>query len=348
VPGSGPGACAATDQLAFVRPIGVRCDMGATEQRGGFSVAKISPRRGGNQGSVSAGIVGTGFRAGATVSLRRAGEPDIPGQPVFVDAGGSAISVAFDLNGRPPGPWDVAVTIPGGSVVTLADAFTIEAGGTADLWVDVVGALRRPGRRSTFTVVYGNRGSVDALGVPLSLSIPQGYQAALHVPIEPPPAQTGEARPPWHGVSPLVAQPAQDSFLQLPLFLPIVPSGSTMTFSVALTAPVNADDTFMMAAIGRPSLTPGAPATQFVSDAIAGARSYLQQAAGIVVPTALAAQMQAYAATQFDTVVASGRTAIAASLGTRTPIYSLAQLQLDLAFFAAARAAQPTASPGSR
>src|SRR5205823_9525994 len=107
--------CAVTDQRGFLRPIGSRCDIGAFERSGAFSIADIVPGSGGNTGQVTAHIGGGGFVDGASVLLRRSGQPDIAGTREAVDIGGSSIAVSFDLAGRAPGTWDVVVTDPDAS-----------------------------------------------------------------------------------------------------------------------------------------------------------------------------------------------------------------------------------------
>jgi hypothetical protein len=335
VPGSGGAACAALDQRGFLRPLGAACDIGAFERGGAFSIAKIQPSSGGNTGSSSALISGNGFLPGATVKLTRAGQPDIVGNPLQVDVGGSAIAATFDLTGRPTGPWDVVVLDPDSTSRTLPAGFTIEAGGAPDLWVDVIGLTRRHGP-STLTIIYGNRGKVDALAVPLSISLPQGYSAGQYFAITPPPEQPGEVRPDWNQIPPVVADQAQSGFLELPLLLPIVPSGFTGVLSFSLTLPANAPDSSLVAAIGDPAFKASVD-PKFITDAATGAQAYLQQIFGIVIPASLVPPLQQYATTQLQQVTANGRAAFTASFGTQPQVYSLAQLQVDLAWFAALR-----------
>lgn len=142
--------------------------------------------------------------------------------------------------------------------------------------------------------------------------------------------------------------PGQTGFVQVPLLLPIVPSGFSGVLRAKLVLPSNATDTFIVAANGDPVLAGGSPST-FATNATTGAQSYLQQVFGITVPAALIPQMQQYATTQLQQIVAEGQTAFVGTLGTQVRVYSLAQLQLDLAFFAATRvgSAKPWARPSS-
>lgn len=343
-PGSGANGCAAFDQLGFLRPVGARCDIGAQERRTDFAIGKIWPGVGGNQGSVTAIVTGSGFATGAAVAMTRSGQQDIGGDFVNVDRGGSAINATFDLTNRATGSWGVVVANPNGSSRTLDPAFTVESGGTPDLWVDVTGLVRRPGNASIVTVHYGNRGRVDALGVTLAITLPDGYRNAIYSAISPPPAQVGQARPDWSLAAVAFKQPGIDGFVQLPLFLPLVPSGFHGSIRLALTLPLDAQDTSLYATIGEASLDPSAK-SKFIGDAVAAARSLAQQVFAATVPEALVPQLEQYATTQLDRIVADARSAFAASLGTRPQVYSLAQLQLDLALFAQSLASQAAVPP---
>lgn len=340
IPGSGGSACAVTDQRAFLRSIGGRCDIGAFERGNAFVVTSVSPSSGGNVGQLSLRVVGGGFVEGAGVKLSRAGQPDIVARLTQVDVGSSAIEVTFDLTGKLPGAWNVVVTNPDSTSRTLVEGFTVRPGTGPDLWVDVVGPIFRH-KPSILTILYGNRGDTDALGIVLSLSLPAGYQAARYFDIAPPPSRPGEVRPDWAFVPESVALPGQSGFIQVPLLLPIVPSGFNGVLRTKLVIPSNATDTFLLAATGD-GLLAGGSASTFATNATTGAQSYLQQAFGITVPAALIPQMQQYATTQLQQIVADGQTAFVGTLGTQVRIYSLAQLQLDLVFFAATRAGSAT------
>ena len=350
-PGSGDTACAASDQRGFLRPLGARCDIGAFERSEGFSLTRVLPSLGGNTGSVSAVISGNGFVKGTTVVLTRAGQPDIVGNPQQVDVGGSAITVVFDLAGKQLGPWDVVVTNPDGSKKTLAGGFTVEQGRAPQLWVDIIGRFFRPGRPSRLTVLYGNRGNVDAVGVPFSLSFPEGYAPRRFFALTPPPPQPGQVRDDWSQAPVAVLLDAQSGFINIPLLLPVVPAGFTGILQIGLTLPIGAQDNSLLTAIGEPLFNPGLDPTA-VSNAVAGARAYLESS-GVTVSPALNAELEQYASNQLRLVVENGRPAFVASLGTQVQIYSMAQLHFDLALFGVVRAAaspqaavQPADIPG--
>ncbi len=155
-PGSGGSACAVTDQRGFLRPIGPRCDIGAFERGGAFSIANIVPGSGGNTGQVTAHIGGGGFVDGAAVRLRRPGQSDVAGVRTLVDVGGDSIATTFDLTGAAQGAWDVVVTNPDSTSTTLSGGFMVKAGAGPSVWVDVVGMIRREGP-SMIMIMYGKR-----------------------------------------------------------------------------------------------------------------------------------------------------------------------------------------------
>jgi hypothetical protein len=205
-PGSGGAACAAIDQRGFLRPFGAICDIGAFERGGAFSLVRVTPNIGGNIGSVAIIVSGNGFGDGATVKLTRAGQPDIIGNPTQGDVGGTALATTLDLTGKSLGSWDVVVVNPDGTSKTLAGGFAIEEGRAPQLWVDVVGStgvrIRRPTR---FTVFFGNSGNVDAVAVPLVLTVPANIALNLRFPVTPPPPQAGQVATDWSQV-PVAAQ----------------------------------------------------------------------------------------------------------------------------------------------
>jgi len=89
------------------------------------TLSHLSPNSGTNTGIAVIGDVhGTGFRAGATIALKKAGQPDIPGQSLSVIAP-ERISCAFDLSGAATGAWDVVVTNDDNKTATLAGGFSV-------------------------------------------------------------------------------------------------------------------------------------------------------------------------------------------------------------------------------
>ena len=124
---------------------------------------KIQPQAGGDTGSVTVRITGSGFADGTTIKLTKSGETDIEGTLVNIENDGTTLIATFDLTGKSRGLWDVAVTYPNNTNFTLSQAFTIEEGKAPQVWADIVGLdLFRLGRPQIYHVFYGNRGNVNA------------------------------------------------------------------------------------------------------------------------------------------------------------------------------------------
>ena len=340
-PGSGGFACTAIDQRGIPRPQGARCDMGAYETFQGVSLL-VLPDHGGNSGSVVTIVYGLDVAEGSTVKLARAGQPDIPGDPIAV-AGPSILGTNFDLTGQQAGVLDVVVNKPGGPSATIPGGFTIEDTRAPQLWVDVIGrTVVRVGRPAPFTIVFGNRGNVDAVAVPLLLTIPASVAQALGFQVTPPPPNPQQVPTDWSQVP---VAPQIDGLTYVPLLLPVVPAGFTGTLELRVTAPQATLDTLLEidAQIGPSLLDP-----QGVDRLVEGARIYAQQTLGVTIPDSLVPQLQQYVTTQIGNAVARGRNAVVAGAGTSTQVYSLPQLVVDAAKFGAAHttaSAPSTARP---
>jgi hypothetical protein len=247
-PGSTADGCPATDQRGVNR-FQDRCDIGAYEAdqtTGGFTTDGVGPDHAGNAGPVCALVYGSGFANGATVKLTRDGESDIVGNPVAVLEGGKVISTAFNLTGRTPGRWNVMVTNPDGNSATLPDGFTIEQGGAPELWHDVIGPTAlRPGRPGRYRFLVGNRGNVDALGVPVMIAVPRNVEIKLLFPVARPPEAPGQPPINWSNfpiamTSEMTSDGLPDETI-VPWLLPVVPAGSTAIFEFTVTAPTTLD-----------------------------------------------------------------------------------------------------------
>ncbi len=143
-----------------------------------LSVSSATPTAGGNSGSVTLQIFGTGFHAGATAQLNCSSI--VAGANLTVGPGGRFLNTTFNLTGVSPGTCDVVVTNLGSSSVTLSQAFTVQQGGTPNLRVYLTGVEVRkvPGEvllGPADTVVFAtvsNIGSVDSTGILVSEPVP--------------------------------------------------------------------------------------------------------------------------------------------------------------------------------
>jgi len=204
-----------------------------------ISVSQLFPNHGGNAGTVTVQVIGSGFQSAASATLTGLG-PDIIGANTNVP-NPSVLVTTFDLTGATPGVGSVVITNPDGTTATLAGAFTVEQGGAPQVWVDIVGRNTiRIGSPQTYYVLVGNSGNVDSapglvsLGVPASLQFTQQSGSNLFM--------AGSTSDPEFAI----AAPSGDPSL---LFAtPGVPAGQSQAAPVQLTLPVGAPVSFTLTA----------------------------------------------------------------------------------------------------
>jgi hypothetical protein len=138
----------------------------------------IQPNHGGNSGLVTVTVTGQGFQNSTTVKLTGLG-PDITGTNTTVPYP-SALATTFDLTGATPGIRNIVITSPTGTSATLTSGFTVEQGGTPQLWARLTGLNRiQINSPQTFYVTYGNSGNRDALGAHLLIYVPSSVASNL-------------------------------------------------------------------------------------------------------------------------------------------------------------------------
>jgi hypothetical protein len=336
-PGSGGNACAAVDQRGTPRPQGERCDIGAFEMSAQSLPPLVLPDHGGNSGSVVAIVYGVSAPEGTTVKLSRTGQPDIPGDPVAI-AGSSIIGTSFDLTGKAIGAWDVVVTKPDHTSATISQGFTVEATQLPSLWVEVIGrTVVRVGRPALFTVLYGNRGNVDAVAVPFGLTIPANVTVTLSFPVMPPPPQAGQVPTDWSAIP---VAPVIDGVTLVPLLLTVVPAGFTGSLEIRLTPqPLTLGTTLTVEAVIGAGTGVSLLDADGVLRLVGDARAYAHDRLGIDVPSSQLAALMQYVTTGLQSAVAHGRATTVADAGTDTPVYSVPQLVVDAAKFGVSLAA---------
>jgi hypothetical protein len=139
----------------------------------GISIVSILTAEGGNNGSVTLTIVGTGFTQSTSVMLTCNGQASVPGTVISIAANGEDLTAVFNLQGVSPATCDVVASNPDGTSATDPQAFTVQQGGAPDIWVDLVGLPKiRGGDPQNYFLVVGNRGIVDATDVPLWMTFP--------------------------------------------------------------------------------------------------------------------------------------------------------------------------------
>jgi hypothetical protein len=124
-----------------------------------FKIRSAFPTHAGNSGSALIKIIGSGFKQGATVKLQAAVQLDANEVDVFSPF---LLKTRFNLAAAPVGKYDVVVTNPDGSSVTLPQSFEIIEGGEPNLWTKLtVPPEVRPGRSYTAYIEYGNDGQIS-------------------------------------------------------------------------------------------------------------------------------------------------------------------------------------------
>jgi len=147
--------------------------VGAT---GGLSIAGILPASGGNNGTITPTVIGSGFHFGATVTLSCPSTSNLAGSNPSVSPDGRTIAATLSLVGQSPGPCTVTVTNVDGTSASLPSGFTVLQGGSADIQLDLMGWPRVVGGLpATYLALYTNRGTIDSGPFRLWISFPNFF-----------------------------------------------------------------------------------------------------------------------------------------------------------------------------
>ncbi len=201
--------------------------------------AGIQPNQGGNNGTVTAVVLGGGFSAGMNMRLTRAGQPDllVP-DSLFRFINANRIEVTLPIRGRAAGVHSVVLTRPDGTTVTAKDAFEVISGGVAKPYSEIVGFTAiRPSRWQTYALHYGNRGNIDAKGVPIWLMLGDTTtKVELLFSVSPPKDYQFVAKDTSRRIdyADIPLDVVTDSLLGkkqwgriIPLYMPLIPAGQT-------------------------------------------------------------------------------------------------------------------------
>lgn len=204
---------------AFVARISPFPSSSPTPQPSG-SIA-LKPNKGGDTGLVTVLVAGTNtfeLQENATVRLEGASEV----KPFATRwRGGGVLQATFDLRGAPLGPRDVVVENPDGTSATLAKGFEVEEGVEPQIWTDVLGySALRGGKQQAYQVLVGNRGNVDAVGVPVYVAFPKYLAWELGVPLVEPEGVDGLDP----GEVPIHYEVGDE--IVVPVLVPVVPADS--------------------------------------------------------------------------------------------------------------------------
>ncbi len=186
-------------------------------------ITNLSTYKCGKVGPARVTIFGSGFDSAATVSLIRSGLANIFSSSRSVDSLGRTITATFDLSAVASGEWTVKVMNPDGDSATCPTPFVVEDGGVVDLWVEIVGRdVIRIGRKQTYVVNYGNRGTITAMWVPVWISgIPSGANFGFRTRIFSP-SELGLDTLDYTGVTGIISD---SSKLKIPIFITFIPPG---------------------------------------------------------------------------------------------------------------------------
>jgi uncharacterized repeat protein (TIGR01451 family) len=140
-----------------------------------FQVTDFTPGMAYNNAILQdADISGSGFEAGATVTLVRGAE-SINGANVIVDTDNDIITADFNLNGATVGWWDVRVDNPSESA-TLEDALLVLDSTKPDLVISKTAEDTQidPGTLLTYTITIENAGVISGTAIEFTDTLPEG------------------------------------------------------------------------------------------------------------------------------------------------------------------------------
>lgn len=197
-------------------------------------IGSVAPSSGGNFGSTTISVTGAGFESGATAELLSGGSPVATGKFVKVLNGGATLRATFDLTSVSPGTYDVEVINPDNTSFLAQGAFTVQAGGGAKLWVNLVGRSKiRVGTPSTFYIDYGNSGLNDAYMARIWLEFPTAslnYKLGMALTQPQIPGDSID-------VSGAPVDVTQGDQTIVPLIIPVVRAGASGAVPIVFTAP---------------------------------------------------------------------------------------------------------------
>jgi len=238
-----------------------------------YGLQKIIDNVGGNTGDVSIDIYGGGFTTESNVKLTREGYSDIiPDTVLYLRKG--VLNALFNLRSAATGKWNVEIATPGNNTIIEEGGYTIVEGTKPEPWVEINGRNRALlGRWSTYTINYGNKGNVDAAGVPLWLAMSENPDTEVEfVDFEIIPPQYAvetlyleqilrDSVPLFFSTDTLFGEPFKSRVY--PLIIPNIPAGQTGQLTIRVKSMQNFQ---LMAWVNPPMFE--SPMSQQVKDCI--------------------------------------------------------------------------------
>ena len=196
-------------------------------------ISSLSTYRVGTSGLVTITINGAGLDTGAIVSLTREGYPSIIAGYRKGDSTRTSLNATFSLSEATLGDWLLKVTNPDSQIAFALNPVTIESGGYPDLWIEIVGREQiRVGRNQLYVIRYGNRGSVNAIFVPIWIGgIPLNAKYKLITKLTPL-SSLGFGN--YSDTAGIPMEIKDSSEIRLPLVLTHIPPGYMGTIEVSL------------------------------------------------------------------------------------------------------------------
>ena len=222
-------------------------------------VSDYSPKRGGQNGTVTVAFSGLGFvPAGMDVRLKRNGESDLVPETISV-ANTGQMSAKFKFQDAKTGLWDVSVKFPNGSTRVFPNGFLMEESTYNKLSVKITANWRmRREVKNTLTVTVINDGNTDADWIPVTISgFPDGTTMVTKNPrlnIENIPVFDTLVFPPLDSI-PLVHKD-KNGDESITVIVPKIPAGQSSTIQIEVIPPTasvpNSEQKNITATVGKP------------------------------------------------------------------------------------------------
>ncbi len=144
------------------------------------AVTRATPAEGGQGGRVTLTLEGAGFSGTPTVTLARAGQPNVVASDVKADPTAHTLTATVDLAEAAEGTYDVVVSLPAFSAsATLPAAFKVTAPWAAEVETELIGfPADSTGEPWTGELLYTNTGTLDAHNTILAI---EGFQTGAEV-----------------------------------------------------------------------------------------------------------------------------------------------------------------------
>lgn len=211
-----------------------------------LTLQSIYPSVGGNKGTVTVSVKGTGFSANSVIRLLPAlGGSEIKADSVLVNNTGSILTGILNLNGKQPGVYNVVVNT-NSAFDTLKSAFVIQAGELPDVFVDIIGrdVIRGNGTEQKYSIHFGNKSNNDVYAVPLWITgLPKNARWHLYAAID----TVDENNNPTP-----VEVMMDDSSKAIPLIIARLPAKSDFTVELGVAVPAIGDTFQLVSWLSRP------------------------------------------------------------------------------------------------